>query len=125
MNGYGVLVVDDDKNLRESLCEILELSGIDAYGAASGAEALAAAARKPALVLADFQLPDTDGYKLCRDLKSMPGETVRVMVMTGRMLSDAERAAGDAAGVDEYLFKPFDIAALCRRIGGFFKERNS
>lgn len=125
MSENGVLVVDDDAHLRESLCEIFDISDIEAYGAGSGAQALAeATARKPAVVLTDFQLPDSDGYRVCQALKAALGPSLFVIVMTGRILTQQERAIGDAAGVNEYLPKPFDIAQLCRRISGIIKERS-
>lgn len=122
MGERGVLVVDDDKNLRESLCEILEISGLEVFGAASGLEALTVGtAKRPVVVITDFQLPDANGYQVCRNLKTMLGSGVYVIVMTGRILTPEEKETGSVAGVNEYLLKPFDLAAFCRRVADIAK----
>ncbi|MFA6582765.1 MAG: response regulator [Elusimicrobiaceae bacterium] len=112
MADRGVLIVDDDVNLRESLCEIFEISDISASCVDSALAALrAGTSLRPKVVITDYQLPDGNGHQVCANLKKMVCD-VHVLVMTGRAFTAEEKAEGEAAGVDGYLLKPFDLAAL-------------
>jgi two-component system response regulator MprA len=119
-----LLVVDDDRALRDVLRRALTLSGYEIVQAASGSEALAeASASVPDAIVLDVGLPDIDGLEVCRLLRR-EGNRVPVLMLTAR---DAvtDRIDGLDAGADDYLVKPFDIdelkarlRALLRRAGG-------
>jgi two-component system response regulator MprA len=119
-----LLVVDDDRALRDVLRRALSLSGYDMHMASSGAEALAAVAGTiPDAVVLDVGLPDIDGLEVCRLLRR-EGNRVPVLMLTARD-AIADRIDGLDAGADDYLVKPFDIdelkarlRALLRRAGG-------
>jgi two-component system response regulator MprA len=119
-----LLVVDDDRALRDVLRRALSLSGYDIRLAQSGADALAEiAASVPDAVVLDVGLPDLDGLEVCRLLRR-EGNRVPVLMLTARD-AVSDRIDGLDAGADDYLVKPFDIdelrarlRALLRRAGG-------
>jgi two-component system response regulator MprA len=119
-----LLVVDDDRALREVLRRALTLSGYEIRLAETGADALAeVASGVPDAVVLDIGLPDIDGLEVCRLLRR-EGNRVPVLMLTARD-AVADRIDGLDAGADDYLVKPFDVdelrarlRALLRRAGG-------
>src|ERR1700761_148951 len=119
-----LLVVDDDRGLRDVLRRALTLSGYEIVQAASGSEALSeASASVPDAIVLDVGLPDIDGLEVCRLLRR-EGNRVPVLMLTARD-AVSDRIDGLDAGADDYLVKPFDIdelkarlRALLRRAGG-------
>ena len=119
-----VLIVDDDRALRDALRRTLTLGGYETETAEGGQEALTKAASRDvdAMVL-DVGLPDIDGLDVCRRLRAA-GNRVPVLMLTARD-AVADRIDGLDAGADDYLVKPFDVGelkarvrALMRRAGG-------
>jgi two-component system response regulator MprA len=119
-----LLVVDDDRALRDVLRRALSLAGYDVRLAETGASALAeVTASVPDAVVLDIGLPDIDGLEVCRLLRR-EGNRVPVLMLTARD-AVSDRIDGLDAGADDYLVKPFDIdelkarlRALLRRAGG-------
>ncbi|HEY2260033.1 MAG TPA: response regulator transcription factor [Solirubrobacteraceae bacterium] len=119
-----VLVVDDDRRLRDVLRRALMLSGYEIRLAETGSEALAeVSAGVPDAVVLDVGLPDIDGLEVCRLLRRERNR-VPVLMLTARD-AVSDRIDGLDAGADDYLIKPFDIdelkarlRALLRRAGG-------
>jgi len=119
-----LLVVEDDRALREVLRRMLTLAGYDVRLAESGADALAqASTASPDAIILDIGLPDIDGLDVCRMLRR-EGNRVPVLMLTARD-AVADRIDGLDAGADDYLVKPFDVdelkarlRALLRRAGG-------
>ena len=119
-----LLVVDDDRALRDVLRRALTLAGYEVRLTDTGAGALAeVAARVPDAVVLDIGLPDIDGLEVCRLLRR-EGNRVPVLMLTARD-AVSDRIDGLDAGADDYLVKPFDIdelkarlRALLRRAGG-------
>jgi two-component system response regulator MprA len=119
-----LLVVDDDRGLRDVLRRALTLSGYEVRLAESGSEALSeVASGVPDAVVLDIGLPDIDGLDVCRLLRR-EGNRVPVLMLTARD-AVADRIDGLDAGADDYLVKPFDVdelrarlRALLRRAGG-------
>ena len=108
-----VLVVDDSAAIRELISVNLELEGYDVRRAADGQEALDVAAHwRPDVVTLDVVMPRLDGLETCARLRADPATAgVAVVMVTGRAQA-ADRARGEAAGVDAYLTKPFEPAEL-------------
>jgi CheY-like chemotaxis protein len=102
----SILVVDDNLDIRESLCELLRVSGHDVLAAADGEMALLIATRtKPDVVLLDLGLPDVDGHEVARRLRAAPrGEDIFVVAMTGYS-GDEERERIERSGFDAYFLK--------------------
>jgi CheY-like chemotaxis protein len=119
-----ILLVEDNENIRHAFSILLEESGYTVLQAASGGEALAAAAgRGPDLVLLDLGLPDIGGLEVARRLKSDPGTRgIVVVALTGRALESDQRACMEA-GCAGYLAKPVDALHLLRSLPEFLANR--
>lgn len=118
---HRVLVVDDDKAVRESLRRSLEFNGYAVLQAADGAEALAnIASAHPDLVVMDVMMPRLDGIEATRALRQA-GNDVPILVLTAR---DAvgDRVEGLDAGADDYLTKPFALEELLARIRALLRR---
>ncbi|WP_279387555.1 response regulator transcription factor [Nocardioides jejuensis] len=116
-----VLVVDDDRAVRESLRRSLEFNGYKVSMAADGAEALAGiGAVKPDVVVMDVMMPRLDGIEATRALRSA-GQDVPILVLTAR---DAigDRVDGLDAGADDYLTKPFALQELLARLRALLRR---
>ena len=119
-----LLVVDDDRGLRDVLRRALSLSGYEIRLAESGADALSALnSDVPDAMVLDIGLPDIDGLEVCRLLRR-EGNRLPILMLTARD-AVSDRIDGLDAGADDYLVKPFDIdelkarlRALLRRAGG-------
>ncbi len=109
-----VYVVDDDVGMRETVIEILGLSGIGAEGFGSGTAVQAAlGSARPDLVVVDQRLPDTTGIVLATSLKSQDPD-LGVILLTGYVSADSAIAA--VGLVDDYLTKPVPPDDLVRRV---------
>ena len=120
-----VLVVDDDKAVRESLRRSLEFNGYDVSVASDGAEALAGLsaagpASAPDVVVMDVMMPRLDGIETTRALRAA-GNDVPILVLTAR---DAvgDRVEGLDAGADDYLTKPFALQELLARLRALLRR---
>ncbi|GAA3820813.1 response regulator transcription factor [Nocardioides panacisoli] len=116
-----VLVVDDDRAVRESLRRSLEFNGYDVQLAADGAEALAGiGSGAPDVVVMDVMMPRLDGLETTRALRAA-GNDVPVIVLTAR---DAvgDRVEGLDAGADDYLTKPFALQELLARLRALLRR---
>jgi two-component system response regulator MprA len=116
-----VLVVDDDKAVRESLRRSLEFNGYDVALAADGAEALAGMATShPDVVVMDVMMPRLDGLETTRAMRQA-GHDLPILVLTAR---DAvgDRVEGLDAGADDYLTKPFALAELLARLRALLRR---
>ena len=125
MRPVDILVVDDERAVRDSLRRALELEGYRVELAEDGEEALRRLELEPLpdAVILDVLMPGADGLEVCRRLRGA-GNDVPVLMLTARAEIDS-RVAGLDAGADDYLSKPFALAellarlrALLRRLGG-------
>ena len=104
-----VLVVEDDRNIRELICEALRDASFDVVEAADGEEAVKAAiARRPAVVVLDLGLPRLDGVGVADQIRDHYDQSVPIIVVT------AGGRAGDVSRVRAAVTftKPFDIDDL-------------
>jgi two-component system response regulator MprA len=116
-----VLVVDDDRAVRDSLRRSLEFNGYEVVLAADGAEGLVAVgAQHPDVVVIDVMMPRLDGIETTRALRAA-GNDVPVLVLTAR---DAvgDRVEGLDAGADDYLTKPFALEELLARLRALLRR---
>jgi len=116
-----VLVVDDDRAVRESLRRSLEFNGYDVALAEDGAQALAGiGSAHPDVVIMDVMMPRLDGLEATRALRAA-GNDVPILVLTAR---DAigDRVEGLDAGADDYLTKPFALQELLARLRALLRR---
>jgi len=113
----SVLVVDDNRDVAESLVELLEASGCEVQVAFSGQQAIDIAASGPLkAVLLDVGLPDMSGYEVARRLRQLPSmRGTRIIATTGYGLK-SDRDASANAGFDAHLVKPVDHEEVLRLI---------
>jgi two-component system OmpR family response regulator len=117
----SIAVVDDDANLREMLATALQFAGYTTYAAGTCAEGLdVIRSNAPDLVVLDVQLPDGDGFDLCRTLRAQ-GITTPVIFLTARDQS-GDVIAGFTDGGDDYVTKPFRLAELSLRIAAILRR---
>jgi two-component system response regulator MprA len=117
-----ILVVDDERAVRESLRRALELEGYDvdlAEDGESALERLSGPADPDAMIL-DVLMPGIDGLEVCRRLRAGQNE-VPVLMLTARAEIDS-RVAGLDAGADDYLPKPFALAELLARLRALLRR---
>ena len=111
-----VLIVDDDRDLRELVTAYLTKNGLRVTAAADGRQMYAALAVGAVdLIVLDLMLPGTDGLVLCRDLRAAHASAVPILMLTARS-DEADRIVGLEMGADDYLTKPFAARELLARI---------
>jgi CheY-like chemotaxis protein len=113
-----VLVVDDDDELRESICESLADEGYEVVGASHGGEALRylRSAPAPRVILLDLMMPVMNGWQFREEQRKDPAlARIPVVVLT------ADRSARrDAIEVDDLVQKPVSLERLLSVVGGYF-----
>jgi two-component system response regulator MprA len=117
-----VLVVDDERAVRDSLRRALELEGYDVELAADGEEALERLNQngEPDAVVLDILMPRMDGLEVCRRLRR-EGHSLPVLMLTAR--DEVEnRVAGLDAGADDYVTKPFALEELLARLRALLRR---
>ena len=119
-----VLVVDDDDNVRDPLCEYLQRAGFAVTSAASGQEGLDAAAQSPPeVVISDIGMPGMDGLELCRELRRRTPE-VPVILMSG-WATGVNPADARRAGAGALLAKPFAMNQVTELLNRVLERRSA
>jgi two-component system, OmpR family, response regulator len=117
-----ILIVDDDRELRELLAEYLRKNGFQVSAAADGRQMYQALAVEPVdLIVLDLMLPGEDGLVLCRNLRAGKAGTTPVLMLTARS-DDTDRIVGLEMGADDYLGKPFVSRELLARIRAILRR---
>ena len=118
---YRVLLVDDDRAIRESLARALDLEGYEVLTAADGAEALRITREQhPDVLVLDVMMPSVDGLTVCQVLRFEEDRTP-ILMLTART-ETTDRVAGLDAGADDYLSKPFDLDELLARLRALLRR---
>jgi CheY-like chemotaxis protein len=110
-----VLVVDDDRDIADSLCELLQLAGYRTLVAYDGDEGVARAPReRPGVAILDLHMPRVGGVLACTRIRQqVASEQMKLVALTGSgQLVDRE--AAELAGFDHFLLKPVMLSALLR-----------
>jgi two-component system response regulator MprA len=118
-----ILVVDDDRAVRESLRRSLQFNGYQVDLATDGQQALeSVVSSRPDAMVLDVMMPRLDGLEVCRRLRGT-GDDLPILVLTARDLV-SDRVAGLDAGADDYLPKPFALEELLARLRALLRRRN-
>jgi two-component system sensor histidine kinase/response regulator len=122
-NRGSILIIDDDESLAAVLAVLLTRNGFSIWVAPTGKEGLHLAEQYCSdLILSDIDLPDLDGFEICRRLKaSSKLKNVPVILMSGRHPEDGEKKALGVGAVD-YLSKPFPTEGLAERLAAHIKN---
>ncbi len=112
-----ILIVDDERDLVETITFRLEASGYEVLAAYDGAEGLEKArTEKPDIILLDVMMPKMDGYQVCRMLKfDEEFKNIPIIMLTARG-QDMDKKTGTDVGADGYITKPFDSKMLMEEI---------
>lgn len=112
-----ILIVDDEKDIVETLKFILESEGFECIVAYDGEEALnLAKTQSPDLIVLDVMLPKINGYKVCRLLKfDSKYKHIPILMVTART-QEEDKIIGEETGANEYVTKPFDIESLTKLV---------
>jgi two-component system alkaline phosphatase synthesis response regulator PhoP/OmpR family response regulator RpaB len=120
INNYTILVVDDDKDIVQTVKGNLELDGYQVLTAFDGRTGLhIAKTSRPDLIILDLNLPDIDGIKACQIIRR---EFDFPIIMLTARDGISDKVLGLECGADDYIVKPFNFLELSARIKSIFKR---
>ena len=121
-----ILSVDDNDAIRYSFARYLREGGYEVIEARTGEEALEMALREPALITLDINLPDMDGYEICRRLKSDPAtRDIPVLHVSASCVESTDRIRGLEGGADGYLAEPVDPLELLATVRALLRMQQA
>jgi DNA-binding response OmpR family regulator len=116
----SILVVDDERTLRETLAESLEEEGYTVFQAADGRQAIESFRKyHPDLILLDLMLPEISGTEVCRIIRSESG--VPILMLTAKS-AEIDKVVGLELGADDYVTKPFSFRELLARVRALLRR---
>ncbi|MFK7947535.1 MAG: response regulator [Saprospiraceae bacterium] len=117
-----ILLLEDDKNLRETLVDIFEFKGFEVITATNGVEALKLLDEiAPNIIVSDVMMPEMDGFEFLKRIKENPQtEITPVIMVTANTLQDA-KYKGLEYGANDYITKPFDTKELLFKVQNLIK----
>ena len=115
-----ILIVDDEKDIVETLSFMLKAKGFECIHAYDGEEGLALAkSQMPNLVILDVMMPKINGYKICRLLKfDNKYKSIPIIMVTARS-QEEDKVIGEETGADEYITKPFEFSDVLDKINKY------
>lgn len=118
---FRILVVEDDKELRELFRRVLEKNGYEALEAADGQEALDVLDHQFIdLIISDIMMPVMDGYELVRSLRDAGIDTPVLMITAKDAFDDMRR--GFLSGTDDYMVKPVNVNEMVLRVSALLRR---
>jgi DNA-binding response OmpR family regulator len=124
LGGETILVVDDEKQVRDLLAIYLQEEGYRVVLAKDGELAMAAVREElPDLVVADVNMPDMDGLELTQRLRSDPLTADIPIMMLSALAESRDVLAGYSNGADEYATKPIELAVLLAKVNSLLSRR--
>jgi DNA-binding response OmpR family regulator len=116
-----ILVIEDEPHIVLGLTDALEFEGFAVVSAGKGKDGvLLARQEKPDAVLLDLMLPDTNGFKVCEELRRID-RFVPIIMLTARS-QEVDKIRGLDAGADDYVTKPFSVGELIARLRALFRR---
>lgn len=123
---YRILVVDDNPATLYSTCRVLRGAGFELIQATTGSEALERAMLGPDLIVLDVELPDIDGFAVCRRLREQSStRRTPVIHLSATFVSDVSKVEGLEAGADGYLTHPVEPPVLVATVNAFLRAREA
>jgi two-component system, OmpR family, response regulator len=120
---HRILVVDDDRHIREVICVALRKAGMVPQEARDGKEALARfVADRPELIVLDIGMPELDGLDVCRQVRK--SSDVPILFLSARD-EEIDRVLGLEIGGDDYVTKPFSPRELVARVNAILRRARS
>jgi two-component system phosphate regulon response regulator PhoB len=122
-----ILVVEDEKDLLDSLAYNLGREGYETRLAGDGRLALQLAGEEPPpdLVILDVMLPDLDGFEVCRQLRQSERTRRTLVLMLPARGAEVDRVVGFEVGADDYVLKPFSVRELMLRVRALLRRGRS
>ena len=121
-----ILLVNDDDSHRYLLSQILRKAGMTVKEAPTGTDALRQVAERPDLVVLDIQLPDIDGFEVCRRIKENPAtRAIPVLHLSAKFLEEADKARALQGGADGYLTQPVEAPELIATVKSLLRLRRA
>ena len=118
---FNILVVDDDKNIRFVMKEVLEAYQYQVFTATDGEDAFEVLVKEHIdLVIVDIMMPKMDGYEFTKELRAFNQELPILMVSAKQLAED--RKKGFVAGIDDYMTKPLDSEELLLHINALLRR---
>jgi CheY-like chemotaxis protein len=112
-----ILAIEDERDVRENLQEILELEGFDVLTAENGKIGLQLAIKqKPDLIICDVMMPELDGYGVISALRQNPIVIEIPFIFLSAKSTNEDREKGISLGANDYLTKPFTPKDICKAI---------
>lgn len=121
LNGFKILVVEDDSDLKEIICDFFSLTNANVLSAANGKEAMVILGKeKIDFVMSDIQMPFMDGLELLKAIRKNDSKIPIVLMATGQsQLTEVEAKKMGAAGL---INKPFNQDFLLATVSGLLKD---
>ena len=116
---YKILIVDDEKMLRELLSSHLQKCGYATFTAEDAGEAIAMLNIYPDLILLDINMPEMDGLELCKIIRN--NVICPVLFLTAR-ITEQDKVNGLQVGGDDYITKPFSLRELTARVAAHLRR---
>lgn len=118
-----ILLVDDEKDLLETMEMALESQGFNVITAFDGEEGLAkAVSEKPDIIILDLMMPKMNGYQVCWELKNREEtKSLKVIMLTAKT-QESDKFWGFETGADDYVTKPFEMSELIKKITKFVQN---
>lgn len=118
---FNILVIDDEKNIRFAMKEILENEKYNVITASDGAEAFEKFATAHIdLVIVDIMMPNMDGYEFTKELRTL-NEELPVLMVSAKQLPD-DRKKGFVVGIDDFMTKPVDAEELLLHVKALLRR---
>ena len=120
-NKKRVLIVEDEPDMVRGLRDALEFEGFTVDAEMRGADGIARAHRdRPDLIVLDLMLPDTNGYRVCEQIR-LKDQHVPIIMLTARN-QEIDKIRGLEAGADDYVTKPFGVGEFLARVNAIFRR---
>lgn len=121
----SILVVDDNAATRYTTSRVLRHAGYTVREASTGLGGIAEASKEEIdLIVLDIDLPDIDGYEVCRRIRAIPSTSrLRVVYLSASFIDDNHKVQGFEAGADGFLTHPVEPAVLVATVGALLRNR--